>query len=346
MKKNPQLLTKRFIMFSASSLYALAGLLVLNCSDAPLGPIKTSWVREADVNFDVTALTAAADGSIFVVGGEPGTILRWTDNGLVEDYSLGGYFSYFFDIAFAGDIGWAAGIYKADYRADYKTVLLRREGTSWTRYAATPPEAEGFFALALVSAEKFWVVADGDRVFFFNAGAWEGPYELSGLKGIGVAPGGVAYAWGLYGSIWTFDGTRWIREFPAVPGGLKISSVGTAAATASGIYFTGLLEGPAGIVYRAIIKRDLAPAGEGVYDLEFFAPPGPYAYGLTCVAFRSATAGVALGFQTHIACTSGLYYKGDLPPEVGTPVDVTWSPGGKYWMASKYNNCSLYSSDG
>ncbi len=81
--------------------------------------------------------------------------------------------------------------------------------------------------------------------------------------------------------------------------------------------------------------------------MEFYAPPGPYAYGLNCIAFRLPNAGVALGPQTQITYVSGVYYTGDLPPEVGTPVDVTWSAGGKYWMASKYESrWCLYSSDG
>jgi hypothetical protein len=322
-------------------------IILLNCGAPPLEPINVKWLSAASTAVNVNSIAADENGLISLVGEFPpsssesqGRILRWNGSALEEVYTVEDKNSELYDIDFAGGIGWAVGT--TVIQGKFEAVLLKYEKGRWARVRDVPTKAP-FYSVAATSEGSFWVTT-ADGIYRYDSGNWSERYELPDVTSVGAAPSGLIFAWPVGDFIWVFNGAEWVKEYPDLPKGFTLSGISGAAPTEGGIYFACTINFGE-MYYSAILLRDLAPAGGGVYVLPFFAPPGPYVLysALNCTAFRRYNNGIALGQQTHIICDNGEFHFGTLPIEIGAPEQVTFEEvGKKYWMAAR-NEGGTYS---
>lgn len=317
------------------------------CGAPPLEPVNVNWLSAASTAVNVNSIAADKSGGISLVGEFPpsssesqGRILRWNGSALEEVYTVEEKDSGLYDIDFAGEIGWAVGATMIN--GNFEAVLLKNENGLWARVYNLPPKAP-FYSLAATSEGSFWVTTS-DGIYRYDYGNWSERYELPDVTSVGAAPSGLIFAWAAKDFIWVFNGAEWVKEYPDLPKGFTLFGISGAAPTEGGIYFACTINFGE-MYYSAILLRDLAPAGGGVYVLPFFAPPGPYVLSsaFNCTAFRRYNNGIALGQQTHVICDNGEFHLGTLPIEIGAPEQVTFEEEGKkYWMAAR-NEGGTYS---
>ncbi|MEE9457283.1 MAG: hypothetical protein V3W11_09065 [bacterium] len=290
----------------------------------------------------LTGIYARDEEEVWLVGEDPpnssesqALIMLYTAGRIEEKYRLAERGSTFYDIDFYGDTGWAAG--DINVAGNYAGLLFKYEGGSWSRVSNVPETRWGFYKVSAYSRDGCWLKG-GYEVFRYDRGTWTRFGDFPNARDVAFSSpsrGFITTDLGPY--IWVFDGARWVREDVVLPPGFSTTGLADIAPIPGGVLFTCSLrqEGLSDFYYSAILRRDLAPPGEGDYELVFFAPPGPYFYYISALSFADAENGVAVGYLTSVVCENGVYYEEIVTRPFGTPFAVAALAAGDYWMLSK-----------
>jgi len=309
----------------------------LNCAPPRFDPEGIRWTPVASTKVEVRNL-ACSGGSVWLVGCRPDSsvghakILRWDGVTLEEIYSDADEGSSLTDVGFRDNMGWAVG--RVSYPGPDAPLLIAYENGVWSRDNNIPAGLNrGFYSLAVTGPDSFWVTA-GDAIYEYDSGSWAGPFLLDGIRGI-VYGGGSVCAWSA-DSVWVYNGAGWVLEKPN-PGLNLHPHIIDAYGVPGGVFFAVYLEyGNDVIDYYGILYRAAAPAGEGDYTLEFFAPPGPYIldFNANCAAFYDVFNGAVLGQETDVFYKDGKFNEAELPLEYGVPRAVSVDDNGASWMVA------------
>jgi len=309
----------------------------LNCTGTPMEAPSTLWKKVAAAPPGAASLFAAEDTHVWLVGSESdeAVIWRWDGETLGEEFRCVEKNTDLRDIDFYGGTGWAAGDINA--AGNHTGLLLRYEGGSWSRVSNVPESRSGFSKVSAFDSDGCWVIGGSD-VLRYDGGAWTRFGDFPNARDIGFCKpsrGFITTDLGPY--IWVFDGAGWVRENVPLPSGVAATGLAGIAPVPGGAFFTCSLvqEGLPDFYYGAILRRDAAGPGEGAYELVFFAPPGPYFYGLDALSFADGENGVAVGYLTSVLCEGGVYYEEIITGDLGTPFAVAALAPGDYWMLAK-----------
>jgi hypothetical protein len=319
---------------SAIFIFFLAIFVLLNCTGAPKGASPTLWEKVAAVPSGAVCIFAEEDDRIWLGGAEneEAVIWRWDGVDLREEFRLLGVDSVIRDLDFREGTGWAAG--SVDDAVAGTGLVMKYDRGEWTRVANVPETRFGFFKLSAVSRDVCWFLGSGSA-FKYAGGTWARFGDFPNARDIAFTEKGRGFITTDMGPyIWAFDGSAWVRENIVLPPGLSTYGLNGTAAVPGAVFSNCVLswdELP-DFYYGAILKRDGAAPGEGTYELVFFAPPGPYFYGIKALAFADSENGVAVGYLTSVVCGAGIYNQEIVPLTIGNPLAVTALSPGDYWM--------------
>jgi hypothetical protein len=319
---------------AAIAVYNSTLFISLNCTGTPIEAPPSSWKKVAEAPPGAASIFASDDTHVWLVGGEDGeaVIWRWDGETLGDEFRCVEKNTDLRDIDFYGATGWAAGYVGA--AGERSGLLLRYEGGSWSRVSNVPASRFGFSKVSAFASDGCWVIGGSD-VLRYDGGTWTRFVDFPNARDIGFCKpsrGFITTDLGPY--IWVFDGEGWVRENVTSPSGLAATGLAGIAPIPEGAFFTCSLcqEGLPDFYYGAILHRDDAPPGEGAYELVFFAPPGPYFYGISALSYGDGENGVAVGYLTSVLCEGGVCYEEIVKGDLGTPFAVSALAPGDYWM--------------
>ncbi|UCH79076.1 MAG: hypothetical protein JSU81_03765 [Candidatus Coatesbacteria bacterium] len=327
---------------------AIAGaavfILTAAACEEPIFARRTLWERVADYPSDkvvMVELAEGSDGKVYAAGwsierdyGE-GVIYVFDGRGLEESFR-GGY--SFKDIGFFDGTVWAVGSKWEEAKFRYRPYVVRLRGSQWEEVVVPEEVEDDSFAAFFPTATGTCWFAGYDNFYTYSGGNWSRVFESHAFFNLAVSPSNQAFYYHFDfknekaciftssdgGGSWFCEeinlGTgvyRVTRDFPGVElatGGDKLYlSMLLLPHTESEKSKTGY--------YHAIISREPAPAGEGVYEITFLARDGEaHVDWISCMGFRSATEGYACGSETAIAYEGGTWY-----PEIVEPIGA-WRP--------------------
>ena len=97
------------------------------------------------------------------------------------------------------------------FAAGLNGVILKYDGSAWSAMAS--PVTTQLNAIGGTAANDVWAVGDAGTTLHFNGIAWSSVASVSGFRLTGVTSGQAgqttAYAIGLLGTFFTYDGTSW-----------------------------------------------------------------------------------------------------------------------------------------
>lgn len=327
-----------------------------DCGEVPIYPRATRWERIAvyPINeFIAAELAEGNDGKVYAAGwssGGPGVGLIYVYDGeKVEESYRGG--DAFRDIGFYDGTVWAVGNKWEQSGSRYRPYVVRLRGDQWEEFAVPDEVDEGGFAKFFPTATDTCWFAGDRNVYTYSNGNWARVFETRESCDFGVSSGNQAYYYhfdrnnGTACILTSADsGASWVREEVDLGRGVyHITNEYSGARLAAGgeKLYLGMYLSPyeesekrKADYYHAIIAREPAPPGEGVYEIAFLACDGEaHVNGIWCSGFRSATEGYACGYETAVALQGGVWY-----PEIVGPLgdwrreftDIAVGPSG-FW---------------
>ena len=326
---------------------ALAAVLVWvtsNCDDVPIYPRATRWERIAmypSNEFIPAKLAEGNDGKVYAAGWSIGRdygkgVVYVYDGVKLEESFRGGY--SFTDIGLYDGTVWAVGNKWEQSEFRYRPYVVRLSGDQWEE-VTVPGEVDemGFAAFFPTVTSTCWFAGYGN-LYTYSDGNWDRVFETHCFYHFTVSPGNQAFYYHLdvkkekaYILTSADSGASWVSEEVNLGSGpYRIYNEYSTAELAAGgekLYLSTYLspykeleKGRAGR-YHAVISREPAPPGEGVYETAFLACDGEaLVNGIWCMGFRSAMEGYACGRETAVALQGGTWY-----PEIVKPYG-SWRP--------------------
>jgi len=307
----------------------VSGLLILSCAQHPLDPALNRWVLTAELPNPYLVpgdIFSRGDGTVYIVGrslrvGFPPAIYKYENGRMIEDYEPPYVYSGFYGVSFHGDVGWAVG-YK--YENDHTTVfpyMVYYDGVEWAEKTIPADRFDTLYRTFAINGTDCWVLAGDSEsgfnryycLFKYDDGVCVSyPHLTDILTASYCQSEGTFYClrdgsgdvqgnrWELY--ITNDNGTTWTVEVITAKSGLhEVNDLADSElyAVPGALFFTGEVESN-GFPYKgAVIKRTGRP-GEGVYEVVFLSPVGPYFFELEDIAFKDALNGIIVGMETSV----------------------------------------------
>lgn len=349
-------------------LLGTAALVLISCGD-PLLPRIPQWQEMAvfpggEFSIRVGGITASDGNTVYAAATDStlssGVIYRYRDGTLTKVFTSPYEESSLSNIDSKNGVIWATGSKKvAGVRQKY---IIRNTGTGWLELPVPEPYSKRVgYGLHAISATTCWFW--GERgLCIYESGVWQEGNGIPTLEqsrlSIATTPDGTAYAAlyytasdRLYAS--TDGGLSWLSErIPDRIGTTGINYANGFKVAAAGdvlfIYADMYQETPKGdFGYRGFLTRESAPVGSALYSIAFRVPnANPDVRSIEAMAFKSETAGYAVGAMTSVALADGVWIL-DTFPESWAPMFtlVTAGPTG-YWAVSEisesHNAAVLY----
>jgi hypothetical protein len=334
---------KKTRAFAVTALRAatLFAALSLNCGDGPAGPRPSRWEVVAEAPPGAENLLVVSENEVWLIGeegpAEDAVIWGWDGQDFKASVRRPGPDVTFRDIDGRAGAAWVCGS-RSERPGKYEPVVLRKTRTTWEELTDLPETGSGFSKVAAVDGKRAWL-SGWDFIYYYQGGRWE---KYSGFHNVGwlaLQNENRLYAYdGFLFVILAYDGRIWVTEEPSSPPGFPFFPGRDAAATGESLYVSSSARPREDydFEYKGILRRDGgAAAGEGEYELVFFAPRGPYFYNIMGIAFADDDNGVAVGYRTSVVCDDGAFYQEVYEAALGTPRAVAALGPDDYWMITE-----------
>jgi hypothetical protein len=317
--KKPQMVP----LMAVALLFAL--FFLLSCSDVPLSPAPSAWVKLAtfpDPHFVPAGLACRSDGIVFIAGTStaeyPAAIYKFGNGALVEDFTAPYEDSDFKGTGFFGTVGWAVGNKRPeDISIPY---MVYNDGADWTEVPVEYEPTDSLFAVFPINETDCWLLKrtgpGGENVFVikYSNGDWTTYTSVTDVEDAAYDPDdrvlycvreekhGGQRTWTLaltddLGATWAVEEIKLNTnsyEFRDLPDRNK-----ALFAVDGALFFNAEVESN-GERYEAAVVKRTGPPGAGVYELVFFSNISRYFRDIRALAFKDERNGMVLGQETSV----------------------------------------------
>jgi len=315
-----------------------------SCDDAPIYARSSSWYRAARRPYATSfeAVAEAADGYVYAVGyvvdynyGWYPVVCRYDGREFKEVYRAPYTYGDFHDVKAWRNTVWAAG--GGNRRVAMRPVLVRFSGGVWQEIGVPAAVDDEVFKTVFPTGPDSCWVAGWNGIYTYDRGVWNKRFRKTSPGGlIAIGPrdafvymykkkeeAGAVFVTDDGGSTWAEErvdlGSKLYRFDPGDPW-VVMGGVGGKLYLAVALRPHEPPKGNEYLQYYAILSREPALPGEGVYEIEMLAPKGaaefnyltPAAGGM---AFRSRQEGFLVSIDTSLALVNGKW----VPEELGSP---------------------------
>jgi len=294
----------------------LAAAFFLNCG-GPLQPLEPGWRWVAPIPGRQFGDFEAGPGGVYgTTMQDPNTIVRYANDEFKEVFRAGPG-EFIWDLAFYGNVGWAAGeVQVQEGEHGWRPFLYRYNGRSWSKVELGEQPFSCIHSINPIDAHSFWAVGGGPgRVVKYTDGAFE-VYPAAGevvsvcydrdvgMLYCGEGSGGI----GKTLTMTADGGATWQTETLQINyTGYRITRAdGGRMAAAGGVLFIPAEVDVNGEDYSAVLKRT-GPPGAGEYELSFLSNTGAHFNSIYSLVFQDVEHGLAVGPYTSMLYTYGVW---------------------------------------
>jgi hypothetical protein len=310
-------------------------LLNLSCSN-PLGPKESGWVLlyTLDTDIQVIDFYVSPACTFFIIGNDrfgKNAVYKLDGSDFVKEFELD-YTDYSLsDLGFRGDNIWAVGRKKVG--GEYKPLLVHYDGERWKEINVNYPGMVAVNYIYVVNYNVFWFLCmlleepGSLKLFYYDSGLLRYFPQKGRIGTTAYSDKGIFYLFLDLGLLPEEDryrlaisdnsGETWALEEIELNSGscYSIKPSGSPLCYAvSGALFINLEIHYGETRYEGIIKRTGKP-GEGVYEIVFYSPLGPYFRDIYSMSFKDGNNGIFIGLETTVVLENGKWFLEEYVPE-------------------------------